>query len=164
MANVMRHIRGDMNLVAVTAGAAIEEGDLLFLDNTDNKRGGGNSTADYKVYPFSSLADGANTNNVEASDQFAGIAMRAITSAEATAGKKTLVATTGDFKMPLAASTTCKVGYSVEPSGSADSSVKNQEVTVASSATNPLGICLSEGTLTSIHMRIRTILGEGIVS
>lgn len=162
MANKFRFSAGEDNAqkMPVPDDVNIEVGDCLFLDGATNLRNSGSSTADYKAYPFSSLSTGSLTSElVAASDYFLGIALEAATSGDRS---EILVGTDGDWNLDAYTASTAKLGYFIEPYGATAGNITDQTVEVATTATNPLGYCLTTGSSqTTVKVRLRTVYGFG---
>lgn len=170
MANVNRWESGDKNCIAVNflSGTTVEMGDLIFLDDTDDLRSNGSSTASQTGYPISWLrASGASLeyNKSMVKARFAGIAISDKDGGANLPAKLIAVATSGIFEFDLKPARTVNVGNAVGPSGtSAASNMFDQKVMLTTKSANKIGYFVER----KLHARsalvsIKTKFGQGVI-
>jgi len=155
-----RHKDWDANLIQVNVrgSTTVEKGDLLILDQSDNLRNVGSSTANRTAYPFSFVNGTTQTitsNKLLAYQNFLGVAMDE--SEEGVTGPIT-VATAGLFVFPLRWGKKVNVGDVVMPCGSGTTRLYNQTIELwQSGSTYPLGYAVRRGSKTiNIEMSLHS--------
>lgn len=115
MSNVDRHVDGDTNAipVSIASGVTVELGDLMFLDNANNLRNDGSSTATLCAYPFEYFRlSGASLtlNRAGVKNYFLGIALDDVDGISNGVTNTITVGKTGKYELDL------KPGKTVYPS------------------------------------------------
>lgn len=134
MANVNRWVRGSKNAVAITVLSAVtvELGDLMFVDDADNLRNDGSSTANNYGYPFEHFrTSGASVdvNKKTVKSHFLGIAMDDKDGISDGVNQLITVATVGIFNFDLKPPKSVRLGYYFGASGTTSASnLLNQKV------------------------------------
>ena len=135
MSNVYRYIEGARTCIPITiaSGVTVEIGDLMFIDNEDNLRINGSSTANNCAYPLEYLRiSGASLelNKREVKERFIGVSMdyhSGITNEDTT--RTISVAISGKFNFHLKPAKTVYPGSYVGVTGtSSGSNIINQKV------------------------------------
>ncbi len=96
--------RTDSIIVTVDSGVTVTRGDLMFLDNTDNLRNDGDSTATDYAYPFSyHRISGASLalNKASVKDYFLGVAFSDFDGVNNTLKNNCSIATIGRYVYDL---------------------------------------------------------------
>lgn len=130
--------------VPVFGNIEIDKGDLIFLDDLNNLRNRGSSTATYHAYPFSKISGSTLTlesNRTLASESFLGIAGW---HSESGATETIIVYIEGKFNYPLKNQRYTKIGFDVIPAGSGVT-LYNQKVAVTSSSDDSIGKVADSG-------------------
>ena len=169
MANVNRYVEGRRNvrLVNVASGVTVEIGDLMFLDNSDNLRSNGSSSANYYAYPISYLRiSGASLtlNKAEVKARFLGVALDDKTVEYIPSGIfKISIATTGKFNFDLSPGASVNNGSYFGPSGTTTGSdMFNQKVAKTTNSDLALGYFAEyKINANSADVWIRTAFGSG---
>jgi hypothetical protein len=155
MANVNRYISGrsspkNIHGYVSKSGTTIEMGDLMFLDDTDGLRDGGNSTADYSCYPLSWLRPSGTTLEAKKTlvqNHFLGVAMDDKDGNSQSCEQLIAVATSGMFEFDMKPAKTLQVGYMLSPAGTTSSSnLFNQKVMHTTTATKAIGYVVKKQT------------------
>jgi len=149
--------------VQVRESTEVEKGDLIFLDEVNNLRNNGSSTANHSAYPFSKLSGASGTlanNQYLAAYHFLGVAMEGSygpSGSEAGVTQNIAVATTGHFSFPLKSPKSFKVASVVMPSGSGVTLFDQKVMMWESGSTYPLGY-VTEGRTrgVSVTLLLRT--------
>jgi len=136
----------------------IDKGDLLFLDQEDDIRNNGSSTASRYVYPFSKISGSTGTlasNKTLAKDNFIGVAAW---HSDSGVTESIAIYVSGLFNFGLKNARRTKVGYHVVPVGSG-TTLYSQKVGVELSSGNRIGTAGDGGSFrNSIYVRIHTIM------
>jgi len=146
MANVNRYVEGsrDVILADAASGVTVEIGDLMFLDNIDNLRNNGSSTANNMAYPISYLrVSGASLvlNKAEVKLRFLGVSLSDKYAEDIPTGVyKISIATEGKFSFDLKPGATVYNGDYFGPSGTTTGSdMFNQKVAKTTDSDLALG-------------------------
>lgn len=145
MANVNRWVEDDPRVILTTVASAVtvEIGDLMFLDDANNLRNHGSSTANYFAYPIAYLRTSGSSlelNKVELKDHFLGVAMDDKDGITDGSNMKIPIATSGKFKYGLKPARTVYIGNYVGASGSTtDSPMYNQKILNTTDSTKAIG-------------------------
>ena len=133
-------------LLGFTSGVTVELGDLIFLDDADDLRNNGSSTATNLGYPFEYFRlSGASLalNKIGVKDYFIGIAMDDKDGISGGTNKNLTVGTDGKFYMGLKPNKTVRVNNMYGASGTtAASNLKNQLIMKVTETTTALGYFL----------------------
>ena len=164
---MLKYVEGSLNTIMplVDGGVTVVEGDLMFLDNTDNIRTNGNSTASYKAYPLEYLRTGTSVelSKAEVKSRFLGIALENKDGRTGYNSMNVSVATGGKFILDLKPPRTVYPGDFVSPSGTTiNSDLLNQKVTKTTNSSIAIGT-VAEHKIHAINaeIRIRTAFGAG---
>uniref|UniRef100_A0A6M3LIL5 Uncharacterized protein n=1 Tax=viral metagenome TaxID=1070528 RepID=A0A6M3LIL5_9ZZZZ len=146
MANVQRYVEGVIRRISVIVPSAVtvEIGDLMFINNTDDLRYDGSSTADNYAYPLEYLrASGASLelNKREAKSRFIGVATDCKNGIDNDSNERKIsIAISGKFNFDLKPAKTVYPGNRVAPSGtSSASNMFNQKVAKTSDGSITIG-------------------------
>ncbi len=145
MANVNRHIAGDPKCIGVNVLSAVtvELGDLMFLDNTDDLRNDGSSTANNNAYPFEYFRiSGASLelNKGAVKSRFLGVAMDDKDGIGGGIDRNMSIAISGQFEFDLKPAKTVNIDDYFGASGTTSASdLFNQKVMKSSDSDNALG-------------------------
>ena len=143
MATKNRHLRGATNDITlpVHGNIVVEKGDFI-VENKTASTMTSYSTADSYGFPVSSLI---NTSAYYYALQFAGVAM---TGSISGVTNNIFVATSGQFRYPLAASSSVSTGMIVNGATSAYTSAYDQKVTCwsTSGVSSVIGRCIKTAT------------------
>lgn len=139
-----RYVEGAKNakLVAVQGGVTVSIGDLMFLDNSNNLRNNGSSTADYHAYPVACLRSGTSieTNKNELKERFLGVALDDKDGVANSPEINISIASSGKFIFDLKPNKTVDIGKYFGPSGTtSNSDIFNQKVMLTTDVTQALG-------------------------
>jgi hypothetical protein len=144
--------------VDVQGSTEIDKGDFLFLDKVDNLRGGGDSTANWTVYPFSDLYGTTRTlasNRTLAATYFVGVAGW---HSDSGVTEKVSVMTAGLFNYPLKSTRHTKLTMYVMPAGSG-TTLYSQKVAVSSTSGGYVGLVCDSGDFrSSVDVQICSLL------
>jgi len=147
MANVQRWVSGNPNALYVTvhSGITVELGDLMFLDNQDNLRNDGSSTADNLAYPIEYLrTSGASLelNKHKLKEVFIGVAMDDKDGVGDSGNtKKVSIATSGKFRFNLKPAKSVYAGNYFGATGTSTASdLYNQKIMKTSDTTSIIGV------------------------
>ena len=168
MANVNRYVEGykEVVLVNVPSGVTVEIGDIMFLDNADNLRNNGSSSASNMAYPISYLRiSGASLelNKAEVKERFLGIALDDKYYEDIPAGNyKLSIATGGKFNFELKPGGSVDNGSYFGPSGTTTGSdMFNQKVAKTTNSALALGYFAEyKVNANSADLWIRTAFGS----
>jgi len=144
MADVSRYDSGALNrvLITVASGVTVDKGDLMFLDNADNLRSDGSSTASNYAYPFEYLRISGSSlelNKIAVKSKFLGVALDGC-DGDDNGAKNLVIGISGIFVFDLKPPKTVKVGDMFGASGTTiESDLLNQKVAVTTSTTKALG-------------------------
>jgi hypothetical protein len=171
---VHRHLYGDMDEVQVTVvrTVTVKPGDLMFLYDTAQDINGsiGTKVPDNYAYPWAASGGthatqlGHSGNSPQAS--FIGVAMDDSPSDTTTTIS---VATKGVFRFPLTTKGAVTVGAMVsseQPGGfdASNSTTASYQVKTAKAA-GSIGYCVkTESGASNVDFRVRTLLGDGLIS
>ncbi len=126
MANVNRYDSGEKQTIYATiaSGVTVEMGDLMFLDNSNNLRANGSSTANNYAYPLKYLRISGSSlqlNKEATKARFLGVAMDDVDGI-VNETQKITIATTGVFSFDLKPPKTVAIGDYFGPSGTTGAS------------------------------------------
>jgi hypothetical protein len=172
---VHRHLYGKADEVQVTVRetVTVKPGDLMFLNNTNsfvtNQLAGASAAADYYAYPWAAgkewdvPASGVTSCNYG----FVGVAM----DDSPNGSTDTIsIATKGVFRFALGTKGAVTIGAVVQayrPSGfdASSSTTASRQVQTAITSGGSVGYCIkTESGASNVDFRIRTLLGEGLIS
>ena len=136
----------------------------MFLDNSDNLRDDGSSTANNYGYPLEYLRISGSSlelNKVQVKSKFLGVAMDDKDGIDGANNLKIPVATFGKFKFDLKPSKTVNVGDMFAPSGTTSASdMYNQKIAKTTDSTKALGYFAECKThATTVEVFIKTAFG-----
>jgi len=146
MANKQRWITGNPNikLMSVKSEVTVELGDLMFLDEVDNLRADGSSTANNYAYPieyFRITGSSLELNKRSLKNYFLGVAMDDKDGVGDEKNEQKLsIATSGKFKFDLKPAKTVKTGYMFSSTGTTSASdMYNQKVAYTTDSSIAIG-------------------------
>lgn len=147
MANVNRYVgaRAEYGtvLVPVPSGVTVELGDLMFLDNADDLRNNGSSTANHCAYPFEHFRiSGASLtlNKAAVVDRFLGVALDDLDGISGAPTQRITVATSGKFNFDLKPPKSVRLNHQFGASGTTvASNLYNQKVMAVTGTSFALG-------------------------
>jgi len=146
MANVQRWVTGNPNtrLVSIKSGVTVELGDLMFLDEADDLRVDGDSTANNYAYPleyFRISGGSVELNKRGVKDYFLGVAMDDKDGVGDEKNEQKLsIATAGRFVFDLKPAKTIKTGFMLAPTGTTTASnMYNQKVAYTTDGSIAIG-------------------------
>ena len=168
MANNNHWVEGrkDPVLVNIASGVTVEIGDLMFLDNADNLRNNGSSSASNMAYPISYLriyGASLELNKAEVKSRFLGIALDDKYAEDIPTGEyKLSIATDGKFNFELKPGGTINSGTYFAPSGTTTGSdMFNQKVAKTTNSDLALGYFAEyKVNANSADLWIRTAFGS----
>lgn len=169
MASTNRYVSGKRltELVSVKGGVTVETGDLMFLDNSDNLRSNGSSSANYFAYPVEYLrTSGASleANKEALKDHFLGVALDDKDGVENYPDLNIPIATTGIYEFDLKPGRTVNNGDLFAAAGTTTASnLINQKIMKTSDSDKALGYFAERKIhATKAKVFIRTAFGNKI--
>src|SRR3990167_10540983 len=138
----------------------------MFLDNSDNLRNDGSSTANNCAYPISYLRISGSSlelNKAQAKSRFLGVAMDDKDGVSGGADQKLSIATSGQFTYDLKPAKTVHVGNYFGPSGTTSASdMFNQKIAQTTNSDVAMGYFSENKThAAEAIVTIRTAFGPG---
>jgi len=139
-----RYVEGHKNtkLIAVQGGVTVSIGDFMFLDNADNLRNNGSSTATNYAFPVCYLRSGTSIeqNKTAAKTVFLGVALDDKDGQSNGPDYLIPIASAGKFNYPLKPNKTVYAGKMFSLSGtSTNSDILNQSVALTTSVDQAVG-------------------------
>ena len=170
MSGKNRYIRGSKKetvLILVKTGVTVDVGDLMFLDNADNLRNDGSSTADYTAYPiehFRTSGASLEQNKTSLKDYFLGVALDDKDGISNGTDKNIPIAITGKFEYDLKPGRTVYNGDLFCAAGTTIASdLINQKIMKTSDESKALGYFRESKVHANVaEVFIRTALGNKI--
>jgi len=130
-------------LIAVPSAVTVEMGDLMFIDNADDLRNNGSSTATNKGWPFEHLRVSGSSlelNKQSACTQFLGVALDDKDGIDGGADQNITVAVKGKFNFDLKPPRSVKIYQQFGASGTTTASdLFNQKIAVMDDSNYILG-------------------------